>query len=230
MSSETNKQRRARRPWGSLTRDDVIAGALEIVDRDGLEALTMPRLARHLGTGVMTLYGHIDNKADLVDALAERVLAGIEPIDTSSQDWQGSLAGWMRHPRQGLLRHPALGAVLAARGLTTPSVFTHLEAGLGVLRAADVDPHAAVEIYYALLTYTLGFVAWEVPRAHRQPEAAYAQQWQDALASLPVTEYPTLHNLVEELQQVAGNTQFEVGLNALLDGFMAGTTQAPGQT
>jgi Tetracyclin repressor-like, C-terminal domain len=86
---------------------------------------------------------------------------------------------------QGLLRHPALAAVVAARGLTTPSVFTHLEAGLGMLRAADVDPHAAVAIYYALLTYTLGFVAWEVPRVHRQPEAAYAQQWQDALASLP---------------------------------------------
>ena len=218
MSSETNKQKRARRPWGSLTRDDVIEGALQIVDRHGLEALTMPALARHLGTGVMTLYGHIDNKADLVDALADRVLAGIEPVDTSSQDWQQSLAAWMRHLRQVLLRHPALGAVLAARGLTTPSVFHHLEACLGVLRRADIGPQTAVEIYYALLTYTLGFVAWEIPRVHRQPEAAYAQQWQDALASLPIAEYPTLHELSEELQQVAGNPQFETGLNALLDG------------
>ena len=230
MSSETNKQKRARRPWGSLTRDDVIEGALEIVDRDGLEALTMPSLARHLGTGVMTLYGHIDNKADLVDALAERVLAGIEPIDTSSQDWQRPLAAWMRHLRQVLLRHPALGAVLAARGLTTPSVFHHLEACLDVLRRADIDPQTAVEIYYALLTYTLGFVAWEIPRVHRQPEAAYTQQWQNALVSLPATEYPTLHDLADELPQVAGNTQFEAGLNALLAGFKPRTTHAPDPT
>ena len=226
MSSETNKQRRARRPWGSLTRDDVIQGALEIVDRDGLEALTMPSLARRLGTGVMTLYGHIDNKADLVDALADRVLAGIEPVDTRSPDWQRSLAAWMRHLRQVLLRHPALGAALAARGLTTPLVFHHLEACLGVLRRADVDPQTAVEIYYALLTYTLGFVAWEIPRVHRQPEAAYARQWQEALALLPTTEYPTLHDLAEELQQAAGNTQFDAGLNALLDGFTPRTTHA----
>jgi hypothetical protein len=97
-------------------------------------------------------------------------------------------------------------------------VFHQLEACLGVLRRADIDPQTAVEIYYALLTCTLGFVAWEIPRVHRQPEAAYAQQWQDALASLPMTEYPTLHELSEELQQVAGNPQFETGLNALLDG------------
>jgi AcrR family transcriptional regulator len=230
MSSEADKQQRARRPWGSLSRDDVIDGALEIVDRDGIEALTMPRLARHLGTGVMTIYGHIDNKADLVDALADRVLAAIEPVDTSSQDWQRSLAGWMRHLRHIVLRHPALGAVLAARGLTTPSVFPHLEAGLGLLRSADVEPQTAVEIYYALLTYTLGFLAWEIPRVHRQPEAAYAQQWQDALASLPLTEYPTLHDLAEELQHVASNTQFEAGLNALLHGFNAHTTHARDQT
>lgn len=231
MSSDANKQqRRTRRPWGSLTRDDVIDGALEIVDRDGLEALSMPRLARHLGTGVMTLYGHIDNKADLVDALAERVLADIEPVDTRSQDWQRSLAAWMRHLRQVVLRHPALGAILAARGLTSPSVFAHLEAGLGLLRSADVDPQTAVEIYYALLTYTLGFLAWEIPRVHRQPEAAYVQQWQDALASLPGTEYPTLHDLAEELQQAASNTQFEAGLEALLHGFNTRATRGRGHT
>ncbi len=224
MSSEANKQQRARRPWGSLSRDDVVEGALEIVDRDGLEALSMPRLARHLGTGVMTLYGHIDNKADLVDALAERVLTGIEPVDTSSDGWQPSLAAWFCHLREVLLQHPALGAVLAARGLTTPSVFAHLEAGLGLLRSAAVDPQTAVEILYALLTYTLGFLAWEIPRVHRQSAAAYAQQWQDALASLPITEYPTLHGLTKELKRSASDSQFEAGLHALIHGFEAHTT------
>ena len=77
----------------------------------------------------------------------------------------------------------------------------------------------AVQIYYALLTYTLGFLAWEIPRVHRQPEAAYAQQWRDALAALPATEYPTLHDLETELPQVAGERQFEAGLEALLHGF-----------
>jgi AcrR family transcriptional regulator len=213
-----------RRKWGSLTRDAVVDGALELVDREGLEALTMPRLARHLGTGVMTIYGHIDNKADLVDALAERVLADVEVITGKPGDWERDLAEWMRHIRRVVLHHPALGAVLATRGLTTPSVFRHLEAGLGLLRSAGFDRRRAVEIYYALLTYTLGFLAWEIPRVHRQPRGAYTKQWSDAVAALPATEYPTLHELAKDLPHVATDSQFEAGLNALLHGF---TAQAP---
>src|SRR4051812_46337815 len=116
-------QKPGRRQWGSVTREAVIEGALELVDQEGLEALSMPRLARHLGTGVMTIYGHVSNKADLADALAERVLANLEPVELRSNDWSLELAEHMRRLRQVVLRHPALGAVLATRGLTTPSVF-----------------------------------------------------------------------------------------------------------
>jgi AcrR family transcriptional regulator len=211
-------QKQTRRPWGSLTREAVIDGALDLVDSEGLDALSMPRLARHLGTGVMTLYGHVANKADLVDALAERVLADLEPVD-GRRDWDQALTEHMRRLRHVVLRHPTLGAVLAARGLTTPSVFPHLEAGLGLVRSAGFDRRTAVEIYYALLAYTLGFLAWEIPRTQRQPHATYGQQWENALAGLAATEYPTLHELAEELHDAAGESQFEAGLNALLRGF-----------
>src|SRR5438874_3365083 len=126
-------QNRAPHPWGTLTREVVVEGALEIVDSEGLEALSMPRLARHLGAGVMTLYGHIANKADLIDALAERVLADVETAEGKAGDWERHLAAHMRRLREAVLRHPALGAVLTARGLTTPSVFHHLETGLSLL-------------------------------------------------------------------------------------------------
>lgn len=212
-------QNRARRPWGTLTREAVVEGALEIVDSDGLEALSMPRLARHLGAGVMTLYGHVANKADLIDALAERVLADVKTVEGRPDDWDRDLAEHMRHLRHVVLRHPALGAVLAAHGLTTPSVFRHLEAGLKLLCAAGFDRQTAVQIYYALLTYTLGFLAWEIPRMHRQPQFTYGQQWRDALTALPTTQYPTLHELAGELPDAAGEGQFEAGLDALLRGF-----------
>lgn len=210
---------RARRRWGSLSRETVIDGALELVDAEGLEALSMPRLARHLGTGVMTLYGHVANKADLVDAMAERVLADLETVEGRPNDWDRILGGHMRHLRQVVLRHPSLGAVLAARGLATPSVFRNLEAGLGLLRSAGFEPRMAVQIYYALLTYTLGFLAWEIPRVHRQPAATYHEQWQSALAGLASTEYPALHELADELPDTASEMQFEAGLCALLRGF-----------
>lgn len=210
---------RARRRWGSLTRDAVIDGALELVDSEGLEALSMPRLARHLGTGVMTLYGHVANKADLVDALAERVLSELEVVDGQPADWDRALAGHMRGLRRVVLRHPALGAVLAARRVATPSVFRDQEASLRLLRSAGFDRPTAVQIYFALLTYTLGFVAWEIPRVHHQSRADYRQQWHELLTDLTTSEYPTLHELAEQLPDAASESQFEAGLGALLSGF-----------
>jgi TetR/AcrR family tetracycline transcriptional repressor len=212
-------QNQARRRWGSLSRATVVDGALELVDSEGLEALSMPRLARHLGTGVMTLYGHVANKADLVDAMAERVLADLETVQGRPSDWDSDLAEHMRHLRQVVLRHPSLGAVLAARGLATPSVFRNLEACLGLLRSAGFQPRTAVQIYYGLLTYTLGFLAWEIPRVHRQPVATYHEQWRSAVAGLAASEYPAVHELADELPDSASEAQFEAGLCALLRGF-----------
>ncbi|MEZ0352453.1 TetR/AcrR family transcriptional regulator C-terminal domain-containing protein [Mycobacterium sp. pR1184] len=212
-------KKQARRRWGSLSREAVVDGALQIVDTEGLEALSMPRLARHLGTGVMTLYGHVTNKADLIDAMAERVLADLNTVEGRPDEWDRALAEHMRRLRQVVLRHPSLGAVLAARGLATPSVLRDLEAGLGLLRSAGFNPRTAVHIYYALLTYTLGFLTWEIPRVHRQPEATYREQWQTALTGLPAAEYPALHELADELPDAASENQFEAGLRALLRGF-----------
>lgn len=216
--------KQARQPWGSLSREAVVEAALQLVDSGGMEALSMPRLAGLLGTGVMTLYGHVSNKADLVDALAERVLGELPTIDGGGAGWKSVMAEHMRALRRAVLAHPALGEVLAARGLTTPSVFRHLEAGLVVLRSAGFDRRTAVQIYYGLLTYTLGFLAWEIPRVHRQSKAAYHRQWREAVADLPQSAYPTLHELAEDLADAAGDGQFEAGLHALLSGF---TTPKP---
>lgn len=208
--------KRTRRRWGSLTREAVIDAALEVVDSEGLEALSMPRLARQLDTGVMTLYGHVANKADLVDALAERVLSEVDPIDGESGSWDHELAEHMRRLRQVIRRHPALGAVLATRRVATPSVFRNQEACLRLLRSAGFDPTTAVQVYFALLTYTLGFAAWEIPRA-LDPE--YGQRWDEILAGLAEHEYPTLHELAEQLPDAASGHQFEAGMSALLRGF-----------
>jgi len=213
------KQPRERRKWGSLTREAVIDGALELVDREGLEALSMPRLARHLDTGVMTLYGHVANKADLVDALAERVLSELEAVDGDSRSWDAELAQHLRCLRRVILRHPALGVVLAARRVANPSVFRDQEASLRLLRSAGFDGPTAVQIYFALLTYTLGFVTWEIPRTRHDSQPGYRQQWHKILADLAESEYPTLHELAEQLSDAASESQFEAGLSAILRGF-----------
>src|SRR5712691_13416222 len=100
------KPARPRRPRGSLTRDQIVAAALGLADQEGLEALSMPTIARHLECGVMTIYGYIDNKEDLLDAIALSGLADLRlprPLPSESAE---VLLAWGRALRQTLLQHP----------------------------------------------------------------------------------------------------------------------------
>lgn len=201
-----------------LTRTQVVEGALAIVDQGGVEELSMPRLARHLGVGVMTLYGYVDSKAELLDALAQEVLRKVSPPDPGVHDWRAALAAHARQLRSVLVAHPGLGDLFARQGLTVPAVFDLLEASLGILLAGGLDERAAVRTYYAVLTYTLGFASWELPRVHRQPESDYRGAWARVLAQLDAETHPALQRTRRELPTSASREQFEFGLQALLAG------------
>jgi len=69
-----------------------------------------------------------------------------------------------------------------------------------------------------VVTYTTGYVAWEIPRTRRQQQAAYASSWRPEFANLPPTEFPMAGGVLDELGQVAGEEQFELGLLALAAG------------
>jgi AcrR family transcriptional regulator len=77
---------------GKITRDVVLAAALEIIDRDGADGLSMRRLARALDRDPMTLYRHAPNKADLLDGVAETVLAQLT-VDSADPDWVSQVPG-----------------------------------------------------------------------------------------------------------------------------------------
>jgi hypothetical protein len=81
-----------------------------------------------------------------------------------------------------------------------------------------MEPAHGVHAIYAVVTYATGFVGWELPRTHRQPQAAYAADWQRQVAGIPREELPVLAGVVDELPEVAGERQFEFGLRALVAG------------
>ena len=100
---------------GKITRDAVLAAALEIIDRDGTDALSMRRLARALNRDPMILYRHAPNKAALLDGVAETVLAQLH-VDSADPDWAGQLRQVARRYRALALAHPH--AVPLLTGLT----------------------------------------------------------------------------------------------------------------
>ena len=123
---------------------------------------------------------------------------------------EGILLSWGRGPRLTLIEHPSMPVIFLAQAVVGPGIFRGVEALLGRLGQAGMPPSAGVHAIYAVLTYTTGFVAWEIPRTRRQPQAAYAASWRRELASLPPAEFPLASGVLDELGQVASEEQFEL--------------------
>lgn len=215
---ESVKTPRKRRPRGSLTREQVVEAALALADEEGPEALTMPMLAQRLKCGVMTIYGYVVSKDELLAAIAQRGLRDLRLPHPLPADAAEILLAWGRALRLNLLEHPSLPLIFLSRPVIGPGILHGLEALLGPLANAGMQPSRSVHAVYAVLTYATGFVAWEVPRTHRQPPATYAASWRREVASLPPTDLPLLAGLLDELPEVAGQEQFELGLAALTTG------------
>lgn len=224
--NRTVKPAPGRLPRGSLTREQVVEAALALADQQGLEALTMPALARHLGSGVMTIYGYIQDKEDLLDAIAQRGLADLRLPRPLPGEPAEILLAWGRALRRILLEHPSLPVIFLSRAVIGPGIFRGLEALLGGFGRAGTPPATAVQAIYAVLTYTTGFVAWELPRTRRQPEAVYAAAWRREFAGLPAGEFPLTEDALGELSRVAGEEQFELGLAALVEGLARAIDQS----
>ena len=217
------KHQPRRRPRGSLSRQQVVEAALQLADREGLEALSMPTLAHQLECGVMTIYGYIDDKDDLLDAIAVRGLADLRLPRPLPNRPAAVLVAWGRALRVTLIDHPSLALIFLARSVIGPGIFHGIEALLGALGRAGMPAAAGVHAIYAVLIYTTGFVAWELPRTRRQPEAAYAAEWRRQFAGMRREDLPITASVVDELPRVAGTEQFELGLAALSVGLASAT-------
>ena len=131
---------------GKITREVVLAAALDIVDRDGADALSMRRLAAALDRDPMILYRHAANKAAVLDGVAESVLAQLK-VDSTDPDWQAQLRAVARSYRALALAHPRVVPLLVTRPLATPlalrprGTLRPLEDILTLLtRAGSADP------------------------------------------------------------------------------------------
>jgi len=203
-------------PRNTLSRARVVDGALALIDADGLDALTMPRLAQYLGVGTMSVYRHVEDKDDLINAVAERVLGDVRVPGGRDDDWEGRVVGYLRALRAAALAHPALARILAERGLTVGAVFEQLEQAHSILRRAGFSDTDAVRTFYTLFVYVFGFVLWELPRVHQQPATSYIDSWNAAIDQLDINSYPTVHALREALTTAASTEQFEYGLGRLI--------------
>ncbi|MDJ0770701.1 MAG: TetR family transcriptional regulator [Ilumatobacter sp.] len=143
----------------------IVDAALEIVDRDGLEALTMRRLGSELGVEAMSIYHHIPNKAALLEAMVETMLPHEHRTEASSSP-ADLLADYAQHLRRTFLDHPNMAALAATRLPT--SLFTAAPTAAARQRLVEFgfDDHAAAWILDSFVGFVIGHVLVQLTDGH----------------------------------------------------------------
>jgi AcrR family transcriptional regulator len=213
---------------GKITRAVVLAAALKIIDADGVDALSMRRLARALDRDPMILYRHAPNKAALLDGVAETVLAQLT-VDPADPDWSAQLRTVARRYRRLSLAHPHVVPLLVTRPLATPlalrpqGTLRPLEDILTLLTRAGFSGSDALHIYRALFGFLHGHVLNELQELVERPEET-DDLLRLGLYRLPIGEFPLLRSLAPVLARYDGAAELERGLDILLTGLTATLT------
>jgi len=150
----------SRRTGVGLTRERVLQAGLGLVDREGVEALTMRRLGKELGVEAMSLYGYVANKQDLLDGVLARVYEEVAPAVTGR--WEQRLRATARQFRQVLLRHPHVVCLVAARPVSRDGGLHVVESALAELGEAGLDSVTAHQALTVVLGFTVSHVANQV--------------------------------------------------------------------
>jgi len=216
-------ERRKTRGAG-LTRDKVLAVALELADAEGLEALSFRRLAGRLDVTPMALYRYVASKEALLDGMGDRVLGELELSQAQDDDWREQLRAAARSFRSSLLAHPAVLPIFLSRPLFTPAARDAAETLLGSFMRAGFARERAVLLYQQFVRLVLALVLLETgggaqSDAKRREQARMARM---TLEALPRTRYP---NLVEAAPHLAAARDPEVAFEAGLDLLLAGIEQ-----
>jgi AcrR family transcriptional regulator len=200
-----------------LTRERIADVALELIDRDGIEALSMRRLADELGVGTMTLYGYFRGKEELLDAVLDAAASDFAP-ETITGSWRERAAGIAREARHSLEQHPALVQLRFQRPIVRPGLMRMTEVSVGALVEAGLSKAEAARAFRVLFTYTFGFVAFSPTTTADETR----REVRAGMAALPPDEYPTLASMVDEAADAStGDEQFDYGLELVLDGLEA---------
>lgn len=234
--SGTGPTRRAsdRGRYGRLNRERVLAAALELVDREGLSALSMRRLGAELGVEAMALYRYATSKDALLDGLVEALYLELaerldaEPGPSAEADaaaWRAELHRIARTTYDICLAHPQAVPLLATRMLAVPlarrplAVLRDHERVLALLREAGLDDVRASAVFRAFTAWLLGYVSVELQPMVDNPDEQ-EPAFRLGLHRMPSQELPRLRETAAALAERGGPEGLAAGLDALLDRFI----------
>jgi AcrR family transcriptional regulator len=215
-------QRTARRRRDPITRDAIVETALRILDSEGLDGLSMRRIAEELGTGPASLYWHVGSKDGLLDLVFDHVIGEQHIPDPDPAHWREQLKQVARTQRATILRHRDIVAVSLGRIPMGPNALRYAERVLAILHAGGVPDQLAVVGHQLLIAAVNGFTLDETSgappaggEASAPPSPGAAR---DYLASLPPGQFPNLTAVADHFADADPDQRFELLLDLFVDG------------
>lgn len=214
-----------------LSRERVVDAAFTVLDRQGLDGLSMRQVAAELGVTVSALYAHVSSKDDVLELMYTRLFDGFEPPAVDPERWQEEVRAYALEGRRRLLAHRDMARISMAHVPFTAELLPHVEALLGVFRTAGLPDRIAAEASDLISTYIDGFVLeegmWRDRAAEQNVDTSsparpdwreMADEMQNYFASLPAEDFPHLRALVSVMVTDSSDKRFDIGLEIILRG------------
>jgi AcrR family transcriptional regulator len=230
------RERPSRGPKPSLSLARIVQAAIALADAEGLEALSMRRVAERLGVTTMALYRYVPGKAELLDVMSDTVVGELAHLDEVEGDWRAKLEHLAREDWSGFHRHPWALQIAVNRPIPGPNGLAQYESALRALSGIGLNEREMTAIYHTIFNFVRGTARVSVDMAQAEQRTGISDdQWWAERAGVfePIFasgRYPTLVRVIqagaydppadggEPAASIPTLSDFEFGLRCLLDG------------
>jgi AcrR family transcriptional regulator len=200
-----------------LTRERIIARAVEMADDGGIDDVSMRKLGASLGVEAMSLYNHVANKDDIYGGMIDHVFRAI-PLPQIGPDWRVSLRETALVTLDQVVAHPWIVGLLMQRGIYGPYSLRFADRALGVLRGAGLSDENAHHAWQMLASHTMGYAIQEVSGGKEELD------WEKLARTVPnLSDFPNVEALTPYLSRCEYRSEFAFGLEIIIDGLEART-------
>jgi AcrR family transcriptional regulator len=206
-----------------------VTTAIRVLDAEGLDALSMRRIAEELDTGPASLYWHVGSKDGLLDLIFDRVIGEQHVPDPDPERWQEQVKQVARTQRETILRHRDIVRISLGRLPMGPNALRYSDRVIAILRAGAVPDRFAVLSHQLLIEAVNGFTldeTMELEPAAGGSSEEIAEMAREYVASLPREQFPNLTEVADYFTSAEPDERFELLLDLFVEGLAKRTNRA----